>query len=212
MTKLYRLLKYLVGSIIVLVVGFNFWIISSTGDQVFDSSVDLPNRDVALILGTSKRMIGGADNQFFYKRIKAAAELYHSGKVKHIIVSGDNRTKYYNEPADMHAALLDLNVPDNAITQDQAGLRTFDSVVRCKKVFDQDNVVIITQEFHSHRALFIANHNGMNAISYVAEFPEHEGATRIIFREYFARVKAVLDLYIFNTKPTHLGNKIRIDL
>jgi SanA protein len=212
MTRIYRLLKYLLAAIVVTAVGFNFWITSSTSGQVFDNINEVPEKDIALILGTSKRMVGGADNQFFYKRIEAAADLYHNGKVKHILVSGDNRTIYYNEPKDMHKALLDLNVPDSAITQDFAGLRTFDSVVRCNEIFGQKKVAIITQEFHTYRALFIANYNDMEAIAFAADFPEHEGATKTVMREYLARVKAVLDIYIFKTEPTHLGEKEEINL
>ncbi len=212
MTRIYRLLKYILGTIIVTAVGFNFWITASTSSQVYESVEEVPKRDIALILGTSKRMVGGGDNQFFYKRIEAAASLYHQGKVRHIIVSGDNRTKYYNEPRDMHKALTDLNVPDQAITQDFAGLSTFDSVVRCKEIFGQNNVTIITQEFHAYRAVFIANHHDMDVVAYTAQFPDHEGATSTVVREYFARVKAVLDVFVFDTKPTHLGQKEHIEL
>ncbi len=212
MTKLFKIIKYFIALTVLAFVSINFWISSTTENQVIDSLDEIPNKKVALILGTSKKMIGGADNQFFHKRIAAAAQLYHLGKVKHILVSGDNRTQYYNEPQDMYEALLELMVPADAITKDYAGLRTLDSVVRCKEIFGQESVVIITQRFHAHRALFIANHYDLDAISYPAEFPEHEGATKVVLREYFARIKAVLDLYFFKTPPKHLGDREKIDV
>jgi len=141
-----------------------------------------------------------------------AADLYRNGKALHFILSGDNRTRYYNEPMEMKKALMKLGVPDSVITLDHAGLRTLDSIVRCKEIFGQSNIIIITQPFHSYRALFISNYYHMDAVALVAQEPSQEIAVQVYFREYLARTKAILDLYVLGTEPHHLGEKEPITL
>jgi SanA protein len=185
----------------------NFWVVKSTSSEVLTDYKLLQDSGVALVLGTSHRMVDGSPNPFFHNRMATAAELYKEGKIVHFIVSGDNRTKYYNEPAEMQKALIKLGVPSEAITLDYAGLRTLDSVVRCKEIFGQSKIIIITQPFHSYRALFISNYYEVNAVALVAEEPAQESAPRVYLREYLARTKAVLDLYVLGTAPRHLGEK-----
>ncbi|MFZ6009631.1 MAG: SanA/YdcF family protein, partial [Bacteroidota bacterium] len=103
-------------------------------------------------------------------------------------------------------------VPAEAITLDYAGLRTLDSVVRSKMIFGQDRITIITQPFHSYRALFISNYYDIDAVAMVADEPDLERTFKVRIREYFARTKAVLDLYIFKTTPRFLGNKEEINV
>jgi SanA protein len=110
----------------------------------------------------------------------------------------------------MKKALIKKGVPPSAITLDYAGLRTLDSVVRSKKIFGQNKITIITQPFHSYRALFISRYYDMDAVAMVAEDPELEDTFKVRLREYLARTKAVLDLYIFKTDPRFLGEKEKI--
>ena len=190
----------------------NLWVVFSTEDKVLTDINSLDGHKVALVLGTSRKRSNGSANPFFENRIKAAAELYKEGKITHFIVSGDNRTIYYNEPIEMKKALIQLGVPDSAITLDYAGLRTLDSIVRSKEIFGQDKITIITQPFHSYRALFISNFYNIDAVALVAQEPENEIPLKVYVREYFARTKAVLDLYILNTAPRHLGDKEPLQL
>jgi SanA protein len=199
----------LIGSILLVlsVVACNVWVVSSTQARVYDDIANVPHNKVALVLGTSSRLVGGGPNPFFVNRMTRAAELYKRNKVEHFILSGDNRTVYYNEPETMRGALMALGVPDSIITLDFAGLRTFDSIVRSKEIFGQDSITIITQTFHSYRALFISDRVDVNAVAIVATEPDTEKALQVYIREYFARTKAVLDLYLLNTEPKHLGEK-----
>jgi SanA protein len=167
---------------------------------------------VALVLGTSHRVVGGGPNPYFRKRIETAAALYKLGKIDHFILSGDNRTMFYNEPWEMRKALIAEGVPEDAITLDYAGLRTLDSVVRSKKIFGQNKITIITQPFHSYRALFISNFYHIDAVAMVTEEPGFDESVKLRVREYFARTKAVLDLYVFNTSPRFLGPKEEINI
>lgn len=191
----------------VLVLASNVWVVLSTRANVLEDQQQLQINGVALVLGTSHRMISGVPNPFFENRIATAADLYKKGKVIHFILSGDNRTPYYNEPMEMKKALMKQGVPPSAITLDYAGLRTLDSVIRCKEIFGQNKIIIITQPFHSYRALFISNFYHMDAVALVAKEPSQQIAAQVYLREYLARTKAILDLYILGTGPRHLGEK-----
>lgn len=190
----------------------NVWVVISTKDKVLTDINSLDGHKVALVLGTSKRLSSGASNPFFENRIKAAAQLFHEGKISHFILSGDNRKSNYNEPMQMKKALIKLGVPDSAITLDYAGLRTLDSIVRSKEIFGQEKITIITQSFHSYRALFISNYYDIDAVALVAQDSTSDTPIRVYIREYFARTKAVLDLYVLNTAPRHLGEKEPLDI
>ena len=191
---------------LLLVIG-NCWVIQSTQSDIFSDYSELPTNPVGLVLGTSSRLSNGLPNPFFDNRMQLAADLYRLGKVSHIIVSGDNRTRFYNEPLEMKKALLNLGVPDSVITLDYAGLRTLDSVVRSKEIFGQNRITIITQPFHSYRAIFISHYYDIEAVAVVAKNPIQDASTKVYIREYFARAKAILDLYILKTTPHHLGDK-----
>ncbi len=201
--KVTMVVLVLMGS---MVLGINFWVVSSTQDRIYYRITSVPPKRVALLLGTSKRTTAGATNKYFAERMQAAADLYHQGIIEHIIVSGDNMTVYYNEPRDMLQALRALGVPEGSITLDYAGFRTLDSVVRAKEVFGQDEVMIITQDFHCYRALFIAEYHGINAVAFSADNKD-ELPFALALREALARAKAVFDLYVFNERPKFLGEQ-----
>lgn len=189
-------------------IGCNVWVIFSTAADVYSDEKLLPEHRIALVLGTSHKVVGGGPNPYFAKRMETAAELFKNGKIDHFILSGDNRTsRYYNEPMEMRKALMNKGVPATAITLDYAGLRTLDSIIRCKTIFGQNKITIITQPFHSYRALFISHYYDVDAVAMVAEEPEFGHSVKVRVREYFARPKAVLDLYFFKTAPIFLGEK-----
>ena len=197
--------------LILIVIGAcNVWIVKSTESKVYSDLKKLPDHRVALVLGTSHRSVGGGPNPFFQNRIEMAAMLYAMGKIDHFILSGDNSTRYYNEPVEMQKALVSKGVPVSVITLDYAGLRTLDSVVRSKIIFGQNKILIITQPFHSYRALFISRYYDIDAVAMVADEPDLEQTFKVRLREYLARTKAVLDLYIFKTDPRFLGEKEEI--
>jgi SanA protein len=188
----------------------NNWIDKACDAYIFSSVEEIPRTEVGLLLGTSKYNRSGNPNQFFRYRIDAAVKLYFNRKVKYLLVSGDNRTLYYNEPRDMRRALIARGVPDSVIFLDYAGLRTFDSVIRCNKVFGQSSFTIISQEFHLERALFIAQYFGLHVIGFEAQAVAENRSVSTVIREYFARFKAVLDVYVLGTKPKFLGDPIQI--
>jgi SanA protein len=177
--------------------------------QCYDKIEEIPYNETGLLLGTSN-YIGKKPNYYYVYRINAAVELYQAGKIKNILVSGDNRQHNYNEPLMIKRDLIKRGIPEQAIFLDYAGFRTFDSVIRCKKVFGQNNITIISQRFHNERAIFIANHNEINAVGYNAKELTGRYGLKTRIRERFARIKAVLDVFILNTQPKFLGEKITI--
>ena len=196
---------FIIGSVLMLVA--NIWVVTSTKVKILTDYKDLPDSSVALVLGTSNKLTNGSPNPFFEDRILAAANLFRHGKASRFLLSGDNRTKYYNEPLEMKKALIKAGVPVSAITLDYAGLRTFDSIVRCKEIFGHNKIVIVTQPFHCYRALFISQFYKMDAVALMTDSPMPDNSARVYVREYFARAKAILDLYFLNTAPKHLNNK-----
>src|SRR5215831_4157585 len=146
------------------------WMIDRAANgRLYRNVASIPHRRVGLVLGCSEYLGRGYVNPFFTTRIQAAADLFRAGKVDYLIVSGDNHRKGYDEPTAMKCALVRSGIPEDRIVCDYAGFRTLDSVVRAKAVFGQDQVTVISQEFHARRAIFLAQHRGMDAIGFAAQ-------------------------------------------
>mgnify|MGYP001471547077 CR=1 FL=1 len=205
--KLFKI-AWTTGLALLIIIIFSYKLIDwTTNDQITTNINEVSIKKVGLVLGTSKYLTSGGRNLFFKYRIDATVKLFKAGKIENVLVSGDNALKSYNEPEEMRQELIKLGVPDSKITLDYAGFRTFDSMIRCKEVFCQTDIIIITQRFHLHRSLFLANRFGIKAIGFEARDVEKSYAIKTTIREYFARVKALLDIYILNTSPKFLGQK-----
>ena len=190
--------------------GYSEWTVSDARHYTYDDVNAVPYNRVALVLGTSKYLIGGSPNHYFKYRIKAAAELYNNGKVDYILVSGDNATVQYNEPRQMRRALIQAGIPASAIYSDYAGFRTLDSIVRAKEVFGQAHFTVVSQAFHNERAIFIARHFGIEAVGFNAVDPSAYQGIKTRVREVFARLMGLLDLYVLDKGPKFLGEPIVI--
>ncbi|CAM3947907.1 vancomycin high temperature exclusion protein [Vibrio neonatus] len=191
-------------SIILLLSSVDFWMSYQAKGHIYKQVKSTPERDIALILGTSK-YIGRTRNPYYTYRIDAAIELYKQNKVRGFLLSGDNAHRSYNEPWTMKRDLLAAGIPEQQIFLDYAGFRTLDSVVRAKQIFNLDDFIIVTQTFHCDRALFIANYYDVDAVCLGVPSPMPSSWFNVRFREVFARTKAMLDLYIINTQPKFLG-------
>jgi SanA protein len=182
---------------------------TSTAAQVFSTVEAVPFNHVGLVLGTSEKGRGGGPNQFFARRIEAAAALYHADKVEHLLLSGDNGRTDYNEPEDMRRALIAAGVDSTDITLDYAGFRTFDSMVRAREVFGQRRFTVISQRFHNERAVYIARHSGLDVVGFNAADVEGSAGWRTLLREKAARVKVFLDM-AFGVEPHFLGEPVEL--
>ena len=198
-----------IGSVVVIAAGCLFWTNhicrSAAVGRVFRSVDEVPQHDVALVLGTGKLTARGFTNLHFKQRMDAAAALYRAGKVRHLLLSGDNHIKGYDEPTDMRDALVAVGVPTNAITCDYAGFRTLDSVLRANSVFGLTNFTIVTEEFHCPRALWIARRHGLDAVAFAAPDLGARWSARVKAREIAARAWCALDLYVLNRAPKFPG-------
>ncbi len=185
------------------------WVEAVADERCHGTLEVVPEVKAALVLGCSPQ-IAGRSNLFFAHRMKAASQLYRSGKIKALILSGDNGSHDYDEPTAMKMALLKLGVPEEAIYCDYAGFRTLDSIVRAHHVFGQSRFLIVSQRFHNQRAVFLAHRHGLDAEAYNADdVPMHSGAMTYL-REYLARVQAVLDVTILQTKPKFGGPPVEL--
>ncbi|WP_259014058.1 SanA/YdcF family protein [Emticicia fluvialis] len=175
--------------------------------RLFSKVDEVPYNRVGLLLGTGKFIKReGWLNPYYTKRIAAAASLLKAGKVRYLIISGDNSRKDYNEPEMMREDLVKAGVDSTRIYLDYAGFRTFDSMVRLKKIFGQDSVTVISQLFHNERAIYIASKEGIVAYGFNAEDVIAEG---VMAREKLARVKVFVD-YLMAKEPKFLGEKINL--
>lgn len=187
----------------------NYKIASTTKPYLFSSVNEVPAAQTGLLLGTAKLLPNGYVNLYFKYRIDAALELFRAGKIRYIIISGDNGRKEYNEPEDMKNELIKGGIPDSVIYLDYAGFRTFDSVIRAKKIFGQDTLISISQKFHNERMVFIARDNEIVAYGYNARNVDKSAGFRTNLREFFARAKVFVDKFI-DREPKFLGEKIKI--
>ncbi|MDA9557733.1 YdcF family protein [Vibrio sp.] len=202
--KLYAFLSIILGVLFVIFV--DLWITYDAQDRLVTIDT-VPSYDVALVLGTSK-YIRKDINPFYTHRMDAAIALYNEGKVQQFLLSGDNAHRSYNEPKFMRKDLRKAGISPLRIHMDFAGFRTLDSIVRTKEIFGLNRILIITQQFHCERALFIAKHYGISAQCFPVEGANSWTADlKIRLRETLARTNALIDLFILKTQPKFLGDK-----
>ncbi|WP_405562321.1 vancomycin high temperature exclusion protein [Polaribacter sp. Asnod6-C07] len=187
----------------------NIIIQKNATEKVFSETKNIPKNKIGLILGTSKYLRNGYINLYYKYRLDAAINLFKSGKINFIVISGDNGSKSYDEPTDFKNDLIKAGIPENKIFLDYAGFRTLDSVVRIKEIFGQNSVTIISQKFHNERAIYLAEHFNIKAIGFNAKDVSGKSGIKVQLREYLARVKVFVDI-IFDVKPKFLGDKIEI--
>jgi SanA protein len=168
----------------------------------------LPTERACLVLGTAKFLVGGGKNLFYSYRIEAAQQAYAAGKCAKLVVSGDNRHRSYNEPETMKKSLVELGVPPRDIYCDYAGGRTLDSVVRFKHIFGQTSGIVVSQEFHNARAIYIGRANGIKLTGFNAREVTAYNSFRTKLREVFSRILAVIDVEVLHSEPRHYGEKI----
>ncbi len=177
--------------------------------RLFDDPQQVEAGRVGLVFGCHDRF-QGRENLYFRYRIDAAEALWKAGKLRGLIVSGDNSRIDYNEPETMRRALIGRGIPADRIVCDYAGLRTLDSVVRAKEVFGVSEVTLISQRFQNERAAFLARANGMTVGGLNARDVEGRGGLKTKVREAGARVKMWLDVHVLKTRPKHLGEPVSL--
>lgn len=204
-----RIFLTVISASAALMVVCNQLVVKNAEGKMFDGVDSIPDGDyVGLLLGTPPMTrISHRRNIFFENRIKAAANLYHSGKIQKILISGDDHSlDGINETECMKDSLLARGVPENDIILDGKGYRTIHSVQRAYHDFGCKNLILISQKFHNERALYLASHLGLDfdqVIGFNAESPRSLMSQKTYVREWFARVKMFLDLLSNNHQELH---------
>ena len=186
--------------VVLLALGVCYYIVSRNADgRTFDNVADIPYNKVGILLATSPYTAEGERNTHFDNRIDAADTLFKAHMIDYIIASGgDYRSSQadgYDEPAAIRDSLTARGIPADRIIADYDGRRTISSIRSAKEKFHLDSVTLISQQYHTERAIYLADALGVNAIGYnAAPSPIPSKRLRNTLREYFARVKMFLDL------------------
>lgn len=207
MKKFYIVLSFII-LIVATIITVNVYIEKSIKNRIYSSPQEIPPAYTALVLGAhvSKE---GTPSSFLKDRLDMALELYKRGKIKRFLLSGDHGTKIYDEVNNMRYYLLEKGVDTRDIFLDHAGFDTYNSIVRAKEIFEVKEMIIVTQEFHLARALYIAQHKGLQAYGIMADKENYGSLKYLQFRERIARLKAFWEVLI-NKSPHFLGEKIPI--
>jgi SanA protein len=207
-----KLIRYFLAAIGVgalLVAVINVWMILAARPKTVRIAKNLPEGEIGIVLGTAPKLAEGR-HPFFEHRMDAAAELYRTKHVRHLLLTGDNGHRGYDEPTAMKAALLARGVPASAITLEFAGFRTLDSMARARAVFGIKKAILITDDFHQPRSLFLAQAFGVDAIGYPSKPVPFRSSKKTLLREVASRVYACVDIYVLHTKPKYYGAQVKL--
>ena len=169
---------------------------SLSAGKVQNSITEIPAEEpprVAIVLG-ARVWENGRPSHVLYDRVLTAVELYRAGRVRKILMSGDNPTPNYDEPTAMQRTAIELGVPEKDIVLDFAGRRTYDTCYRAKEIFEVNKAVVITQEFHQARALYLCNNLGLDSIGLTADRRRYDGERYFAFREFFSVASAWFEM------------------
>lgn len=178
--------------------------------KIYTDKIKIPGSYAALVLGAQIEA-DGRPKLILTDRVKAAVDLYKAGKVKKLIMSGDNRTANYNEPKAMIELAIELGVPEQDLQADYAGLRTYDSCARVKDIFGQTKIIVVTQSFHIIRSVFLCQSLGIETYGFVSDSTEFPYFTWLSWqvRDIYSLVKNVADIFVIHPSATG-GEKIRL--
>jgi SanA protein len=202
---LLKILFLLVLFLVLLLLIARLAIVTYAGSKMIQPGEVAPQR-VAIVFGAGLKRDGTA-TQVLQDRVRTAADLFFTGKVEVLLMSGDNRFVDYNEPAVMQAVALSLGVPQEAIVLDYAGRRTYDTCYRAKAIFGVDKAILVTQAFHLPRAIYLCNRLGVEATGVAADVRVYRRSAVFLWnvREIIASAAALWDVNISHPVPV-LGN------
>ena len=211
MKKLRKLIKpfvILAAIILLIVLTANIVVFKKSKGYLYDKLTDVPTCYTAIVLG-AKVSSKGVPSDYLQDRLDRSIELYRHKKITRLLLSGDHGQTSYDEVNSMKAYMIGHGIDTADIFLDHAGFNTYNTMVRAKKIFQVKEAIIVTQEFHLPRAVFIARSKGIEAYGIKADKRKYPTLKSLEIREILARVKAVAEVAI-NKKPEYLGNQIPI--
>ena len=194
----------------VVVFGLNTYVVRSTAKNILapDDAAALTDVDCILVLGCYVNE-NGEPSAMLSDRLKRGVALYEAGAAPKLLMSGDHGRYTYDEVTAMRQYALDANVPSENVFLDHAGFSTYESVYRARDIFQAKKIIIVSQKYHLHRALHIADALGLEAYGVDTDYRNYTGQFYRDVREILARNKDVVKC-IFKVKPTYLGDAIPI--
>ena len=192
------------------VLGINAYVMGSVSERILttDQAAQLTDVDCILVLGC-KVKDSGEPSDMLHDRLTRGVELYDLKAASKLLMSGDHGQEDYDEVTAMKQFALDAEVPSGDVFMDHAGFSTYESIYRAKEVFGVEKMIIVSQEYHLYRALYIAQQLRVEAYGVSADYRTYTGQTARDIREILARVKDFAT-GIFQPEPTYLGDMIPI--
>lgn len=192
------------------VFGVNSYVKSSASDRIITSeeAAKLTDVDCILVLGCQVKD-DGTPSDMLKDRLTRGIEVYNLGAAPRMLMSGDHGREEYDEVGTMKDYAVEAGVPSEVIFMDHAGFSTYESMYRAKGIFQADKVIVITQEYHLYRALYIAEQLGIEAYGVASDYHTYAGQGMRDFREILARCKDVA-MCVFKPEPTYLGDTIPV--
>lgn len=190
----------------ILIFFVNYKILSFASPYIYQNQNQVPVAQAVLVLG-AKVKTNGSLSSILEDRAQTALELYQAKKVEKILVSGDHGTKTYDEVNALKKYFLEKGVPATDLFLDHAGFDTYDSMYRARDIFHANSLIVVTQNFHLPRAVYIGKSLGENVLGLSADKHVYVGALRMEIREVLARVKAYFSVLLY-LKPKFLGPAI----
>ena len=192
------------------VFGIDAYVRVSTCDRILtqEQAQKLTDVDCIVVLGCLVRD-DGTPSHMLEDRLKQGVALYHGGAAPKLIMSGDHGTVSYDEVDAMKQYAVDSGIPSADVFMDHAGFSTYETVYRAKEIFGADKIVIVTQQYHLYRALYVAESLGIEAYGVASDYRTYSGQTARDIREVLARVKDFF-MGIFQPEPTYLGETIPV--
>ena len=207
-----KIIKILVITAIigtVLVLSINFYVVGTTKEKIIKNNDYSTLKDVDCILILGAGIWGDKPSPMLEDRLEEGIKLYKDGIASKIIMSGDHGREEYDEVNIMKEYAIEQGVPSEDIFMDHAGFSTYESIYRAKEIFDADNIVIVTQEYHLYRALYIADKLDVNTYGVNSDPRKYSGQTFRELREILARNKDFINC-IIKPEPTYLGESIPV--
>jgi vancomycin permeability regulator SanA len=186
----------LIGILTIAVI--NRYVYSQTGGKIQKSMTEIPSEEpkrVAIVFG-ARVWDDRTPSHSLYDRVLTAVELYRSGRVKKLLMSGDRQNDAYDEPAAMKKMAMELGVAESDIVLDNDGKRTYDSCYRAKEIFEVKKAILVTQDYHQPRALYLCNSLGVDSIGITANRRTYDREDYYHLREFFSVASAWLEINV----------------
>ena len=209
MKKIFKILIVIAIISIILVLSINFYVVGIAKNKMIKDNDYSLLKDVDCILILGAGIWGDKPSPMLQDRLDEGIKLYNEGIAPKIIMSGDHGREEYDEVNIMKEYAIEQGVPSEDIFMDHAGFSTYESIYRAKEIFDADNIVIVTQEYHLYRALYIADKLNINAYGVNSDPRKYSGQTFRELREILARNKDFINC-IIKPEPTYLGESIPV--